>query len=204
MGREPVNISYFRLGLSGVERVDILKFVKEKKMGDVLFVEENADREKNWNNRKIGKLINSLKSGDRIIVPELTRLGRSTIEVLEILRSAIKKEIEIFSVRDGFELNDAAMHQATMISMFSFFSTLEKEFVSHRTKKALKARKVAGVKLGRPKGPGRSKLDVNRENIIALLKNGSTKAYIARKYKTTIPNLYNWLKKNDINVKPDY
>ncbi len=204
MGRDPVNIGYFRLGISGVERIDILKYAKQKKFGNVMFVEEPADQAKDWKLRKIGKIIFSLKSGDRIIIPQLTRLGRSSLEVLEILKTAVEREINIFSVKDGFELNNQDMHQETMVSMFSFFSELEKEFVSQRTKKALTERKKAGVRLGRPEGPGKSKLDKNRDEIITLLKNGSTKAFIARKYKTTTPNLYNWLKKNKINVKSDY
>ena len=71
-----------------------------------------------------------------------------------------------------------------------------------RTKEALKARKAAGVKLGRPKGPGKSKLDNSREEIVALLRNGSTKAFVAKRYNTTQANLYNWLKKNKIDVIP--
>jgi DNA invertase Pin-like site-specific DNA recombinase len=52
---------------------------------------------------------------------------------------------------------------------------IERDLISSRTKEALRARKAEDVKLGRPKGPGKSKLDPHREEIIALLKNGSTK-----------------------------
>jgi len=38
-----------------------------------------------------------------------------------------------------------------------------------------------GVKFGRPKGPGSSKLDKYKEEIIALLKTGSRQTYIAKK-----------------------
>jgi DNA invertase Pin-like site-specific DNA recombinase len=72
-----------------------------------------------------------------------------------------------------------------------------------RTRDALRARKAMGIELGRPKRPGRSKLDKHRDEIIALLKNGSTKAYVARRYKTTTPNLFNWLKKHRIEAKPE-
>ena len=57
-----------------------------------------------------------------------------------------------------------------------------------------------GMKLGRLKGPGKSKLDANRVEIIALLNNGATKAYVARRYETSQPNLYNWLAKNNIKA----
>ncbi|GAF89850.1 unnamed protein product, partial [marine sediment metagenome] len=37
----------------------------------------------------------------------------------------------------------------------------------------------------------------------AMLKNGSTKTYLAKKYNTSLPNFYNWLEKNNINVKAE-
>jgi DNA invertase Pin-like site-specific DNA recombinase len=89
-----------------------------------------------------------------------------------------------------------------MSTMLALFAELERDFISQRTKEALKARKAQGVKLGRPKGPGKSKLDKYREEIIALLKNGSTKKYVAKKYGTSPPNLHNFLKKNKIDAKP--
>ena len=204
MARDPVNIGYFKQGMSGVERVNILKYAKEKNIGNVMFAEETGSMKDNWQERKLNKLINSLKPGDRLIVPEATGLGRSTIEILEILNTAIEKEISVFAVKGDLELNSDSLDQDTMIAMFSLFSELERAFISNRTKVALEARKASGVKLGRPKGPGKSKLDKSKDEIIALLKSGSTKAYIAKRFKTTTPNLYNWLKKNKINVKPAY
>ena len=152
--------------------------------------------------RLINDVIDNLKSRDRIIVPELTRLGRSTLEVLEILKTAKDKEIAVYSVKEGLELNGNGINAKIMATMLALFAELERNFISMRTKEALKARKAAGVKLGRPKGPGKSKLDKYKDEIEALLKNGSTKSFIAKKYKTTLPNLYNWLKKNEIDIKP--
>jgi DNA invertase Pin-like site-specific DNA recombinase len=56
------------------------------------------------------------------------------------------------------------------------------------------------VKLGRPKGVGKSKLDEYKEEIIALLRNGSSKKFVADRYGTSQVNLYNWLNKNNIDV----
>jgi hypothetical protein len=71
---------------------------------------------------------------------------------------------------------------------------------SAMAKEALRARKVAGVKLGRPRGVGKSKLDVFKEEIIALLRNGSSKKFVADRYGTSQVNLYNWLNNNNLNV----
>src|SRR5919108_3369986 len=54
---------------------------------------------------------------------------------------------------------------------------------------------AAGMKLGRPKGPGKSRLDAFGPEIEALLANGSTQKFIARRYHTTEANLHNWMKK---------
>ncbi|WP_370897219.1 hypothetical protein [Chryseobacterium gossypii] len=47
----------------------------------------------------------------------------------------------------------------------------------------------------RPKGPGKSKLDAHKLEIEALLKNGSTKRFIAKRYNSTLVNLHNRIKK---------
>jgi hypothetical protein len=51
------------------------------------------------------------------------------------------------------------------------------------------------MKLGRPRGSGKSKLDPYQPEIEGLLATGSTQRFIARRYKTTEANLHNWLKK---------
>ncbi len=59
-------------------------------------------------------------------------------------------------------------------------------------------KKDQGIKLGRPKGVGKSKLDAFKPEIESLLANGSTQKFVARRYKTTEANLHNWLKKNHL------
>ena len=204
--RKTKNICYLRVSTEDQDiqknKADVLKFANDRDFGKVNFIEEKVSGKKNWKERKINDVIEDLKSGDRIIVPELTRLGRSTLEVLEILKNAKDKQISVYSVKEGLELNGNGIHAKIIATMLALFAELERDFISMRTKEALKARKASGIILGRPKGPGKSKLDKHKEEIMALLKNGSTKSFVAKRYKTTLPNLYNWLKKNGIDVKP--
>ena len=76
-------------------------------------------------------------------------------------------------MKENFVLN-GGIQSKIMSTMLALFADLEREFISQRTREALRARKAAGGRLGRPKGPGKSKLDQHREEIVALLKNGST------------------------------
>ena len=67
--------------------------------------------------------------------------------------------------------------------------------MSQRTREALQAKKAKGERLGRPPGSGESKLDPFRLEIEALLKNGATKTFIAKRYGANAANLHLWLKK---------
>ena len=120
------------------------------------------------------KIIDELSKGDRLIVPEFSRLGRSMLEIMEMLSILKDKEVNVYAVRGNWELN-GSLQSKIMAMVFSIASEIERDLISKRTKEALRARKVAGVKLGRPKGVGRSKLDAFKEEIVALLRNGSSK-----------------------------
>jgi DNA invertase Pin-like site-specific DNA recombinase len=180
---------------------DILVYANAKKIDPVEFVEETVSGTKNWKEREIYNVIEELNAGDRLIVPELSRLGRSMLEIMEILSVAKTKEISIYDVKNGWSLN-GTIESKVLAMAFSIASEIERDLISKRTKEALAARKASGVKLGRPKGPGKSKLDKHKEEIIALLKTGTPKTRIAKKYNTQPKNLYNWLNKNNINIEP--
>lgn len=180
-------------------KFDILELVNEKSLGKVEFVEEKITGKKNWKERKICKIINDCSRGDNLIVPELSRLGRSMLEIMEILSIATQKGINVYAVKGNWKLGNSI--QSKILAMaFSMAAEIERDLISSRTKEALRARKAQGVKLGRPKGPGKSKLDKYRVEIEALLKNGSTKKFIAERYGVKPPTFFNWIKKNKINI----
>lgn len=203
--KRPKTIAYLRVSTIEQDidknKAEILKLANDKDFGKVIFVEEKVSGNKSWKERKIKQVIDDLGNGDRLIVPELSRLGRSMLEIMEMLSIANQKGICIYAVKGEWELNGSI--QSKVLAMaFAIAAEIERDLISKRTKEALKARKAQGVKLGRPRGAGKSKLDPFKEEIIALLKNGSTKKHVAQKYGTSPPNLHNWLKKNGIDAKP--
>ncbi len=138
-----------------------------------------------------------LKKGDVILLSEFSRLGRSMLECMEIISIAVEKGIKIYTVKGGWQL-DNTIQSKVMAMVFSMAAEIERDLISKRTKEALQSIKLSGVKLGRPKGPGKSKLDPFRPEIEALLNNGSTQKFIANRYNVTEPTLCNWIKKNGI------
>ncbi|MBF0556671.1 MAG: recombinase family protein, partial [Nitrospirae bacterium] len=155
-------------------KVDILKLANAKDLGKIHFVEERVSGKVSWRNRKIADIMKELKAGDNLVVSELSRLGRSMLECMEILSIATQKEINIYAVKGDWQLGNSI--QSKIIAMaFSMAAEIERDLISQRTKEALRVKKAAGMILGRPKGPGKSKLDQYHTEIVALLSNGSTK-----------------------------
>lgn len=200
------NVAYLRVSTidqdTDKNKADVLAFANDRDFGKVEFVEERVSGRKSWKERRIKEVIDRLSEGDRLLVPELTRLGRSTLDVLDILKAAKEKGLHVYSVKERLEMDDS-MQSKVMGTFLALFAEIERDFISQRTKEALKARQAAGVKLGRPKGPGKSKLDPHKDEILALIKTGVPKTKVAKKYGTTVPTLYNWLKKRNITVQSE-
>jgi DNA invertase Pin-like site-specific DNA recombinase len=195
------NIGFLRVSTDGQDleknKADILKFANDKDIGKIVWVEETASGKVSWKKRKIAQVIDSLQTGDTLIVSELSRLGRSMLEIMEILSVATQKGIRVFAAKGNWQLDNSI--QSKVIAMaFAMAAEIERDLIASRTKEALAAKKRAGVKLGRPRGVGKSKLDQYRPEIEAMLTSGSSVVFIAKRYGTSRVNLSRWIEKNKI------
>jgi len=197
-------IGYLRVSTGGQEleknKSDILHLANHLNLGQVTFVEEIVSGKISWKKRKIADIIEEFNKSDTLIVSELSRLGRSMLECMEILSVAVEKGVRVYAVKGNWSL-DSSIQSKIVAMAFSMASEIERDLISQRTKEALRYKKEQGIKLGRPPGPGKSKLDQHRPEIEALMQNGSTQKFIANRYATTEANLHNWLKKNSLKRK---
>lgn len=197
----PKTIAYLRVSTIDQDieknKAAILKLANSRVLGHVNFVEEKVSGSVSWRKRKIAEILETTQKGDNIIVSELSRLGRSMLECMEILSIATQKGINVYAVKGDWQLTNSI--QSKIVAMaFSMASEIERDLISKRTREALQVKKMNGMKLGRPKGIGKSKLDIYRVEIEALLKNGSTQKFVANRYQTTEANLHHWLKQHGL------
>lgn len=200
-------IGYIRVSsdLQDVEKnkADILHFVNDRCLGHVEWITETVSGTVDWRKRALGNVLLQLQPGDTIVTPEISRLARTLKGILEVVEYAKAHEIALHSIKGGWSINDS-MESRIVLYMAGMFSEIERDLISQRTIEGLAAKKKAGVKLGRPKGPGKSKLDQFRPEIEALLANGSPKTFIAKRYNVNEITLYNWLRKHNIDAIPHW
>lgn len=106
--------------------------------------------------RRIEELLNKLNPKDIVIASELSRLGRSMKETLNIIESITgEKQARLILIKQNLDLNSRDKNNITnkvLVTVFSMLAELERDFISERTKEGLQARKAKGIALGKPKG----------------------------------------------------
>ena len=151
--------------------------------------------------RRIEELLEALKSGDTLIVSELSRLARSVGQIAIIVDSLRENGVRFISLKESIEINGKKDIQTkVMITMFSLFAEIERDLISERTKEGLDRARAQGKLLGRPKGRlGRSICDGKEDQIKDLMAKGVTKANIARILGCSWPTLQNFIRTRGIS-----
>ena len=179
------------------QKFEILKYANTNKLGNVEFIEETVSGRKSWKDRELGKLIGELQKGDVLIVAELSRLGRSMLEIMELLSILLRKGVELHVVKSNQVLKDD-LHSKVFAMAFSIAAEIERELISQRTREALARRKAEGKKLGRPKGSFSSKLDQYKDQIDEFLSKGVSVSSIAKIIGVPYSTLWSYLQRRKL------
>lgn len=155
------------------QRHEILEYSNRHKLGNVDFIEETVSSRITLEKRDINNLIGLMQNGDTLLVTELSRIGRSTMEVMGIFKILIEKGVKTHIIKSGFKIgaDEDKITSSVLIFAFGLASEIERELISQRTKAALAKKKAEGVKLGRQKGQiVKSRLDGREKEIMDYLR----------------------------------
>lgn len=179
------------------QKASIKNFAKLKNIHIDKWHSETVSGAKLKDNRKLGKILDSLSKDDIVIVSEISRLSRKMLEIMTILGMCIEKDITIYSVKEGFKLGND-INSKIMGFAFGISAEIEKSLISARTKEALAYKKSQGITLGRPIGssPKMNLLAKNRDNITQMLKDNIPINIISKKYGISRGTLYSFLKES--------
>lgn len=177
------------------QRHGILEYANANNINELIFVEDKVSSRIAWEKRKLGNLINKkAKSGDTIIFAEVSRMARNVLEVLDILKISMEKELKIYVSKQNLRL-DNSLQAKIYATVLGLAAEIEREFISSRTKEALAKLKAEGKTLGRPKGSlGKTlKLDKHKKEIIDLLNKEVSIASIAKIFDANYITTYRYI-----------
>lgn len=172
----------------------IQNYCQERGIYPDTVIEDTASGSVDWHSRKIGELLSTADKCDVLLVAEVSRLARSTLQVLEILKFASERKVSVVVVKNGLTF-DNSMQAKITATILGLAAEIERDFISMRTQEALAKRKASGMRLGRPQGSlaKNYKLDEKRAEIERYQKLGINQTAIAKLLGVSRPTLRMWL-----------
>lgn len=166
------------------QRFEITQFAERESISIDGWIEETISGTRNYDKRKLGKLLKRIEKDDLIICAELSRLGRSLFMIMEILNICMTKECRVWTIKDGYRLGDDIQSKVLAFA-FGLSAEIERNLISQRTKEALKRKKSEGVTLGRPVGRKSKTVKLSGKEVVIqeLLNQNVSVTEIARIFK---------------------
>ena len=115
---------------------------------------------------------------DVVLVTELSRWGRSTVDLLHTLRELESWKVSVIAM-NGMAFDLSSPHGRMLATFLSGIAEFERDLVSERVKSGLAAAKARGKRLGRQTGV-RPKSDRLAPKVMALTAQGRSYRWIAR------------------------
>jgi len=193
------SVAYLRVSTGSQDlanqKLAILEYARQKKFPIDEFLEVQVSSRKDRVQRGIEDMLGRLSAGDRLIVSELSRLGRSLGQVIQIIDELVKRKIRFTAIKEAIHFEGKQdLQTKVMVALFGLFAEVERDLISERTREGLAAARARGRLLGRPKGVlGKSRLDGKEEEIRVLLQKDVSKASIAKIVGISRPAIHHFI-----------
>lgn len=143
-------VGYARVSTDGQNldrQIDALKAVGVDSR--VLYQEKITGTKKD--RPELQRMLKELNEGDVVIITDLTRISRSTKDLLDIIEKIKNKGASIRSLKDTWlDTTSNNPYNDFLLTVMSGLSQLERDLISQRTKEGLESAKARGRNGGRP------------------------------------------------------
>ena len=137
-----------------------------KKYGvDVIYNEKMTGTKRD--RPELTKLLDRISEGDTVVIESLSRLGRSTKDLIELTELFEKKGVHLVSLKESIDTSTST--GKLLFTLMSAIAQFERDVIADRTKEGLRSARARGRKGGRPK--------TNAEDIKKAVKLYNTQQY---------------------------
>ena len=119
----------------------------EKYGVDMIYNEKMSGTKKN--RPELTKLMDRITEGDTVVVESLSRLGRSTKDLIELTETFQSKGVNLVSLKESIDTNSPT--GKLLFTLMSAIAQFERDVIADRTREGLKAARARGRTGGRPR-----------------------------------------------------
>ena len=135
------------------------------------------------------KCLEYLKPGDTLVVWKLDRLGRSLLDLLNVVTGLRERQVGFRSLTEN--IDTTTIQGDLLFNIFGALAQFERALIVERVNAGLAAAARRGRRGGRPRAVEGEKL----EQVIAALNNGASKAAVCRAFSLKRSTLIDTLKR---------
>ena len=114
---------------------------------DVIYNEKMTGTKRN--RPELTKLLDRVTEGDTIVIESLSRLGRSTKDLIELTELFKKKGVHLVSLKEAIDTSTST--GKLLFTLMSAIAQFERDVIADRTREGLRSARARGRKGGRPK-----------------------------------------------------
>lgn len=147
---------------------------------------------KNTNRPELKKMLAQLRPGDTIIVLNISRFGRSLIDLVNLMEKLKHLKVNFRSLTDGIDISTSA--GVFTYNLFSVLAEFHRSLIREETLEGLNTAREQGRTGGRPKGLSESDKEVAKAVRVLYDSKLYTIKRIANTVKKSRPTVYRYLR----------
>jgi len=163
---------------------------------------DTASGASSWRTRRLASVLTAADPGDVILTPEISRIGRSTYDVLDFLRDAAAKLVSVHVTKSNLVL-DSSIQSTIITTVLALAAEVEREFIRIRTREGMARARERGKVLGRAGRLNRAYvLDPHRAELVRLKAAGTPLAVLGRLYDVHPSTIRRYLERKPTAPNP--
>lgn len=195
--------SYMRTSTLSQENTRQEAMMRERNIPEENWFEEQLSGTVKASKRpEFERMLQVLQEGDEIYFESLSRLGRSTVDLIDTVNLLSQKyKVKLIFLKESLTINPKGQGFDAVSNLFftimAAMAQFERDLTAQRTREGLKARKEQGIILGRPK----KIKDETYDEMYQDWAKGMSYQQMKDKYQVTIPTIATLVKEFKVKSK---